>query len=67
MFAWVNDADTLRTYASKTDAYSVLRSMLDKDKPPDEGAALLKSANDLAPLKRLRATGPLRIATRYTE
>jgi toxin YhaV len=33
VFAWVNDADTLRAYGSKTDAYAVFRSMLDKGNP----------------------------------
>jgi toxin YhaV len=35
IFAWVNDANTLRTYGSKSDAYAVFRKMLDKGNPPD--------------------------------
>lgn len=38
---WVNDRDTLRTYGSKSDAYAVFKSMLDKDDPPDDWDALI--------------------------
>ena len=41
IYAWVNDADTLRTYGVKTDAYAVFRSMLDNGNPPDTWASLL--------------------------
>ena len=44
VFAWVNDADTLRAYGSRTDAYAVFRSMLDRDTPPDDWNALVKGA-----------------------
>ena len=40
IFAWVNDQNTLRTYGSKTDAYAVFKTMLDKGKPPDDWDAL---------------------------
>jgi len=59
VFAWVNDADTLRTYGSKTDAYAVFRSMLDRDNPPDDWKALLAGADDPAVMKRLSAIRPL--------
>jgi len=55
VFAWVNDADTLRTYGAKTDAYAVFRSMLDKDNPPDDWAALVRGAGGLALPARLGA------------
>lgn len=42
IFAWVNDASTLRTYGSRTDAYAVFRSMLDKGNPPDDWNSLLE-------------------------
>ncbi|MBA3896089.1 MAG: type II toxin-antitoxin system YhaV family toxin [Sphingomonadaceae bacterium] len=42
VFAWVNDRDSLRTYGSKTDAYAVFKTMLDKGDPPDDWAALVK-------------------------
>ncbi len=47
VFAWVNDASTLRTYGAKTDAYHVFRGMLDKGNPPDDWAALLKTASPM--------------------
>lgn len=59
VFAWVNDADTLRTYGAKTDAYAVFRSMLEKDNPPDDWEALLKEANDPTSMSRLGAIRPL--------
>lgn len=52
IFAWVNDANTLREYGSKTDAYAVFASMLAKGNPPDEWGKLLEAAN--ATLARLR-------------
>lgn len=55
VFAWVNDADTLRTFGSKSDAYAVFRSMLDSGNPPDDWVALLKGANDPEARKRLDA------------
>jgi len=59
VFAWVNDADTLRTYGAKTDAYAVFRSMLEKDNPPDDWEALWKEANDPTSMSRLGAIRPL--------
>jgi len=59
VFGWVNDADTLRTYGSKTDAYAVFRSMLDRDNPPDDWKALLAGADDPEAMKRLSAIRPL--------
>lgn len=40
IFAWVNDQNTLRSYGSKTDAYAVFKTMLDKGNPPDDWDAL---------------------------
>ena len=42
IYTWVNDRDTLRTYGSKTDAYAVFKSMLDKGNPPEDWEALIK-------------------------
>jgi toxin YhaV len=53
ILAWVNDAETLRAYGSKTDAYAVFRSMLDAGNPPQEWAQLLKAATDQAAAARL--------------
>lgn len=48
VLAWVNDEETLRTYGSKTDAYAVFQSMLNKNRPPDEWKALLREAEGAA-------------------
>jgi toxin YhaV len=56
IYAWVNDQDTLRTYGSKTDAYAVFRSMLDKGDPPDTWPALLAAAQTPDAVRRLTAT-----------
>jgi toxin YhaV len=47
IFAWVNDSDTLRTYGSKSDAYAVFKTMLDKGNPPEDWEALLKASMEL--------------------
>jgi len=49
VLAWVNDSDTLRTYGSKTDAYTVFKGMLDKRRPPDEWQSLLREAKEVSP------------------
>lgn len=58
IFAWVNDATTLRTYGAKSDAYTVFRKMLDKGNPPDSWEALLEAANDADARQRLEAASP---------
>lgn len=45
IFAWVNDATTLRTYGSRTDAYAVFKGMLEKGNPPDDWTARLEAAS----------------------
>ena len=45
IFAWVNDATTLRTYGSRTDAYAVFKGVLDKGNSPDDWTALLEAAS----------------------
>jgi len=44
VLAWVNDEETLRTYGSKADAYSVFKGMLIRNQPPDDWDALLQEA-----------------------
>jgi toxin YhaV len=44
VYAWVNDEDSKRAYESGTDAYRVFSKMLDSSNPPDDWAALVKSA-----------------------
>ena len=41
IFAWVNDAQTLRASGSRIDPYSVFQKMLAAGHPPDNWAALL--------------------------
>lgn len=41
IYAWVNDANTLRKVGSKTDPYVVFRTMLDGGNPPGTMAELL--------------------------
>lgn len=55
VYAWVNDETTLRTYGAKTNTYAVFRAMLDKDNPPDDWDALLKSAANEAAIQRFTA------------
>ncbi len=44
VYAWVNDENTKRAYDSKTDAYSVFKTMLSNDKPPSDWNELFKEA-----------------------
>lgn len=46
IFAWVNDAETLRTYGARNDAYAVFRKMLDNGNPPDQWTELLAAVAD---------------------
>lgn len=41
IFAWVNDAHTLRSSGAKTDPYVVFQKMLKSGHPPDDWDALL--------------------------
>jgi toxin YhaV len=47
IFAWVNDAQTLRTYGSKSDAYAVFKAMLDRGNPPEDWAALIAVSSSI--------------------
>jgi toxin YhaV len=49
IFAWVNDAQTLRTYGSKSDAYAVFKAMLDRGNPPEDWAALIAASSSIDP------------------
>ena len=48
IYAWVNDANNLRTYGSKSDAYAVFKSMLDKGNPPEDWTVLMAQSDELA-------------------
>ena len=53
IYAWVNDAETLRTYGAKTDAYIVFKAMLDKGDPPDSWDRLQRAVAEAGkPVKR---------------
>jgi toxin YhaV len=54
VITWVNDAETLRTYGSRTDAYEVFKGMLDSGNPSDDWDALLKAASDPEAASRAR-------------
>lgn len=59
IYAWVNDAQTLRTYGSKTDAYTVFRGMLDDGNPPDDWSSLLaRSSGDDSVVRLEAGRGP---------
>lgn len=60
IFAWVNDADTLRKAGARTDPYAVFASMLARDTPPDSWDALLAQCRTPAATRRLSRmrTGP---------
>ena len=45
VLGWLNDGDTLRSYGSRTDAYSVFQSMLTSGHPPDDWDTLLREAS----------------------
>lgn len=49
VYAWVNDADTLRAYASSDDAYRVFRKMLDRGYPPNSWEELEAQAREATP------------------
>ena len=44
VYAWVNDADTLRAYESSDDAYRVFRKMVESGHPPDDWDNLIAEA-----------------------
>lgn len=55
VFVWVNDADSLRAYDSRTDAYAVFAKMLDSGNPPDDWNELLAAASKMSSVRRLGA------------
>lgn len=44
VYAWVNDANTLRSSGSKSDPYAVFQKMLERGNPPDEWDTLLRQS-----------------------
>jgi toxin YhaV len=47
VYVWVNDELTLRKTGSKTDVYTVFKSMLDAGNPPQTLESLLKRAKEI--------------------
>ena len=47
VYAWVNDAGTLRKSGSKTDPYQAFKSMLDAGDPPRSVERLLRRASEM--------------------
>lgn len=43
IYAWVNDAESLRAYGARRDAYAVFKAMLDKGNPPDTWSELAEA------------------------
>lgn len=58
IYAWVNDANSLRTYGAKTDAYAVFAAMLAGGNPPDDWKALLGAASDRQSIGRFSDADP---------
>jgi toxin YhaV len=58
IYAWVNDEDTKRAYASDSDAYRTFRRMLKSGDPPDDWTQLLRQAK--AQNKRTRAASDIK-------
>ncbi len=54
IYAWLNDEQSLRTYGSTTDAYSVFTRMLEVGNPPTGWAALYAEASKRENADRLR-------------
>jgi len=44
VYAWVNDAHTLRARGSNTDPYAVFEKMLGRGNPPDDWQALVEAS-----------------------
>lgn len=55
VIAWVNDAETLRTYGSRTDAYADFQRMLAGGNPPDEWDALVAASSQPAMARHARS------------
>ena len=49
VYAWVNDAHTLRSSGSRSDAYAVFARMLERGDPPNEWNELLKACKESWP------------------
>ena len=52
VYAWVNDENSLRTFSSRTDAYTVFARMLETGNPPNDWDELVAAASDRAAAAR---------------
>lgn len=50
VYAWVNDENTKRAYNNKSDAYSIFKKMLKKNRQPNNWEILLNEAKSKTPL-----------------
>lgn len=55
VYAWVNDAESLRTFGSSSDAYAVFSRMLDAGNPPEDWNTLVAAASKGPARRRLGA------------
>ena len=64
VYAWLNDVQTLRTYDSPTDAYTVFTRMLAGGHPPSDWVALRAEASGKKAVTRLSQAAARRRRTR---
>jgi toxin YhaV len=65
VYAWVNDEQSLRTYGSATDAYTVFRRMVLEDKnPPKDWDELMAAAKAKGAVQRARALADINAGRR---
>lgn len=55
VYAWLNDAESLRTAGARSDAYAVFARMLDVGNPPEAWSELLAAATNDTALDRTKA------------
>ena len=51
VFAWVNDAESLRSSGAKSDPYTVFKKMIGRGNPPDDWSSLVASSKSGWPKK----------------
>jgi toxin YhaV len=61
IYAWVNDANTKRTYGSSSDAYAVFRKMVESGNPPNDWTKLEVEASCPAAAGRLTKAKALQV------
>lgn len=61
VYAWVNDEETRRAYASADDAYRVFRKLLESGQPPDDWERLLAAARNESDRLRQVVAGAIKV------